>query len=377
MKNRKQGSALLSAVIVIIIVGLIIGSYISLTVSERKAVERSVLFELAMDIAESAAEDAAHTLNQGKNKYWKHWSDRTVDDQAAKYKEVTDIDMGSGRTGSYKAIILSAGTANPRLIIEGTVHSPLLGDVSRQLSVKLKTRGVFGNGLTAPDAGDGNAKITFTEDDILITGYDSSQGDYSPSFNSSDSVLVAAETKVDYDLNIENAEIFGSVATAGGEIGKRQATVRGKDSQNNFGVDNDRVYDNYYANAPEVKAPSLDNPQESLPSAVDGQIKIGESSENYKVKDLDVGKSEELVIAGPTVVVVTKDADIDGDIVFESGGNLKLYVKDDLNITGDVYMDDVDADDFLIFGTAKDPGGSGDNLSEIYLNHLGELKAGV
>lgn len=367
MNNKKQGSALLGVVIAIVIISALVGSRVRLVVQERRSVERMVLFDMALDVAESGAEDGVLAMNQNDFSEWKKLPSGDW------LKTVDGLDSGSGRVGSYQILLTDIDSRTATLYIEGTVSSPMIGDVRRQIMVDLETRSIFGNGLIAQESVDFKKRT-----EIEIRGYDSSKGRgvYDDFHNHNDMVHVAAESAEKNAVSLGDADINGHVATSGrAPKYSGNARIWGNDTDFDVSVDSERIYNDYYADFITVDSPVLDSALSTLPAVSDsGDMILGKLARNeYVVDNLNIAEGQSLLVTGEVTIVVNDTAEIEGDIDFSSDGSLKLYVQNDLTISGGVNMDDAVASDFQIYGTSAVP----EDGSEFHFNHVGVLKAAV
>jgi hypothetical protein len=325
MNGKKQGSALIGVVIAIVVISALIGSRVRLVVQERRSVERLVLFDMALDVAESGAEDGVHAMNRNDFSEWKKLP------TGERLKTVDGLDFGGGRIGSYQILLTDIDSRTATLYIEGTVSSPMIGDVSRQIMVDLETRSIFGNGLIAQESVNFKKKT-----EIEIRGYDSSKGrgEYDDFHNHNDMVHVAAESDKKKAVVLGDADIYGHVATSGrAPRYSDKAKIWGEDTAFDVSVDSERIYDDYYADFFAVNSPALDSASSALPDVNDsGGMTLGDLARNeYVVDSLNISEGQSLLVKGEVVIVVNDTAEIEGDLDFSSGGSLKLYVKNEIH----------------------------------------------
>jgi len=337
-RSKKQGSALITAVIFSFLVVTLMGSYLFLASTEYRLATRSYLYGSSFNLAEGGIELALNAVNEKDNAGWSagtdasgytYWS-RTIDGH----------DMGGNKTGLINVVILRALTNAPEIYSEGIVQGHMIGDVGKQLRVLLASGFYpYKNGF------DSKQGILLKGNNITMDSYDSRLGSYGGSNKSSEITL--ATISVDSDaIDIGNADIYGYVATGGGvpDVGPTGSIT----DYGNIGVvDEGRITTDFYADFPLIPAESLSSPAAVLPTS--GTVAGGE----FLLTSWS-SSSGTIDITGDTVIVVSGDFKMSGTaaINIASGASLKIYVQGDADLTGKgILSADLQPEDLQIFGT--------------------------
>ncbi len=342
-RNReKRGSALVVALFIALAIVLIIGGYLKITSQELKKSEDSLVANAILNLSEAAAEEALWALNHDDWSDWSDMGDRMV-------RELTGFDIGNGKTGGARVIVVDYGTDDPIIYVEGLVDMVDGRTLSRQLRINATTRGLFANGLTAED------KIIFDEagadTSAIFDGYNSAAGPYHAFLNRTDSGAIGSD-----DVTTSNADVYGFVSTNDeapvvGESGK----IYGAETDSGISIDSNRITNDFTSDFRDRSAPPLSS--SALTSLPDDDVKTigdvsGFTTAQYSLDKLEIDEGEALVVEGPVVMVVENDVDIEGIVEVQETGSLRLYVGGDYTMNGYAHANLTnDPLNFLIFGT--------------------------
>ncbi len=371
--NKTRGAALVIAVVFTLIMSALVVSYLMIVKNELKASYRFSLFLESLNLAESGVEEVAWALN---NNDWTDW------DETGIYKEriLDGFNLSANKTGSV-TIIVEDFANDPTVYAEGHVQTVGGDEIKKQIEVKLTRRSLFANGLTAKDL------ITFMGANATVDSFNSNDGPYDPFFNRGANATVGSLSVGVSAINVQNANIFGYVATGGGEVGLGPNGFV-SDLVDPPVHDPNRITNDFKANFKEIVVPVLTSPTTTLPG---GNVKtIGTPAasppDEFEFTDLDLSSNEKLIIDGPVVIVVNDDVDVKGEIEVTANGSVTFYVEGDFSVGGgSANINNTNAASaFVIYGTYTTPGdqeitlaGSGDLNAAVYAPNASlELKGG-
>lgn len=350
-QSSQQGSALLTAVIFSFLVMALMGSYLYLSSSEYRLSTRSFLSNASLNLAEGGIELAINRIKSGSSGGW----DTGTDGEGRAYwaSEFDDYDFGGNIEGVMKVVILNPASQNPEIYSEGITEGHAAGDLRKQLYANM-TAGFlpFQNGFNTKDG------ILLKGNNVVFDSYDSRNGPYGPGNMNSNITISTTSIEVD-SVDIGNADVFGYVAT-----GKNMPDVGPKgmvtDRANPGKVDKSRITTDYYADFPNVSAPTLSSPLTTLPT--NGIVLGGD----YLISNWSSAGGDTLYIQGDTRIVITGDMSLSGkaSIVIDPSASVEIYAAGDLSLGGNgVVNDSVKPEQLLIFGTDTTEGGKDFSIS--------------
>lgn len=360
--QKTDGSAILALLIFVLILSSISGTYLSVANQELKMALRTARLQGAMNVAEAGAEEAIYSILK-ENWGSAGWSEI----QSNEYLKSFSLTQYYNTEGIGKVYVNNNDATAPILLCEGRVTGSF-GEVRKQIRIDLKTRGLFANGLTSKDG------VTMNGNNVFVDSYNSNDGPYEPLINQNDRGTVGSvSVKVDAG-DIQNAEIYGYVATGGSapQVGSK-GRIYGKDTPSGTKIDETRVSRDFYA-----EFESITNPfdMSSASTSINPNSTIGSpgasSPEIYKVHDLDVGSSDVLTIDGPVVIEVDDDFEVKGEVKITDNGKVQFYVKDDISVGGNGLVNENEPSRLAIFGMNTNPG-----EQDIKLHGNGALSAAV
>ncbi|MEO0796993.1 MAG: hypothetical protein AAFX93_17685 [Verrucomicrobiota bacterium] len=348
--------------IAVLLVALIIISTVTLylrsAVQEMRYAERTFALQQTVNLAEMGAEHAIWAIN---NDDWTSWTGVATDQYHISY------DANTGETVTVYADVRSSSEV--WIASSGVVDVSGKG-VEKQLLMKLEARGLFANGLTAREF------LRFNGNNIDIDSYNSENGVYDPVNNRGDQGTVASASVAVNSVTIQNANIYGFVATTGGTpILGPNGTVTGSNTPAGVSVDQSRIATDFYAEFPDVTAPATTG---AASAPVSGTMGTAGTATTYTASDLTIKSKDTITVEGDVTLVITDDLDIRGSIVINPNSSLTLYVNDDISIAGNgVANMSARPQNFLIYGTGDrngfDPsyslGGNAQLQAAVYAPH--------
>ncbi len=359
-RHRECGSALLTAMIFSFVVVTLMGSYLYLSTSEYRVSSRSYLLGASFNLAEGGLDRALYALYQDDNSGWRSGTD--ADGRTYWARRFGSYDLGGNIEGYINVVILNPGGTAPEIFSEGEAVGHIAGSLKKQLYAGLSSGFYpFLNGFNSKRG------VVLKGNNVVFDSYDSRNGNYG--LGNTNSEITVATISVESDaIDIGNADIYGYVATGGADpdVGPQGSITSYADPGE---VDMSRVTTDYYAEFPNVSAPTLSSPMTSMPSS--GVITGGE----YLLSSWSSNSSSPLFITGDTVIVLSGDMTLSGNgsIVISANASLTIYADDDIDLGGNgVLNSSQNPAQLMIFGT--DPGEGDDDIK---ISGNGYLSAAV
>lgn len=306
---------------------------------EQRLATRSYYQSVALNLAEAGVETAMWAVNNGWVDGAHGWSD-AGDGTGAKTRSITSgLSLAQG-SGEIHLRIDSPSSDNPVVIALGRVLLPGQGTVIKQLRVALSRRNTWANAIVA------KGTVTFNGSRVGIDAYDSSVGPWHATTNRLDRATVATNSTSNGGLSVNNADVFGAVATGGappvvGPTGSVLGATSPPSLTNN--IDPSRVRNDFAYNIPDAVAPagtpiSLGSVTTSLTLPRAGDTPGADGRYLYRATEIDLNNST-LTIAGPVDLIVTGDVEIaggSGSLALTSAPTtgLALYAAGNLSISG-------------------------------------------
>ncbi|WP_309387392.1 DUF7305 domain-containing protein [Cerasicoccus frondis] len=343
--NQHRGSVVIAVLIMAIMVVTTVSLYLRNAVQEMKYAERTFALQQSINLAEMGAEDAFLAINTDN---WSGWSELAHDCFYRNYSTEhsgEQIYVYVDRT-DHSDIWMTAGSE-----IDVTGNS-----VEKQIYIRLGYRSLFQNGLTAKN------NIIMNGNQIKVDSYNSDKGQYHHTNNRNDNGSVASRSVEVDSVVVQNADIFGYVATGGSEpkVGS-QGSITGFDTPNGVQIDSNRVSTDFYADLPDVTMPVNTGVMTSLSSYFLGS---SGSSTNYLLNGLNIKNNTALYVLGQVGLVIDTDITIGGDLIVFPGAKLTLYLKGDANISGlGIVNLSGKPENLVIYGTATQDKGQTIRLS--------------
>ena len=347
--NKKSGSIILPTLLVIVILAGVGFTYLQTALNEFKMAYRTKDMLSALNLAEGGIEEAMIAM---KHEKWSDygWSTVATDHY---YQAFKNVSLYNGQRGNIRVYASVLDEDAPIIFAEGEISSPY-GIVKKQIRCDLGKKGAFLNGMTAKKT------VTFNGTTITVDSYSSDDGAFDPFTNRRAEGTIGSLSTSHGDLYSGNADIFGYIATGGGDPKIGPGGIVSGDLLATAGtVDTGRIAKDFVADFPDMAAPSgaaLPSPITTLPSS--GTIGIaGGVTTYYKVASFESKSTDLLEVVGPVVIVVDGDIATKGEVKISNNssdtGSVELYVGGNVDIAGNgvVNMSDVPAN-FMLFGTA-------------------------
>ncbi len=337
--ERQRGSALITVLLLAAVVAVIASHLFVRGLQEQRLATRSYYQSVALNLAEAGIEEAMWALNNGWVDGTRGWAD-AGDGTGAMVRSVTSGLSLSQGSGEIHLRIDSPATNTPVIVALGRVLLPGQSPVIKQLRVAAQRRTTWANAIVA------KGTVTFNGSRVGIDAYDSSVGPWNATTNRLDRATVATNHTSNGGLSINNADVFGAVATGGGQpVVGPTGSVLGSTSPPSLtnNIDPSRVRTDFSYNIPDAVAPTgmaaalgAVGTALTLPRAGDTPGPDGRYL--YSATEINLNNTT-LTIDGPVDLVVSGNVSIgggSGSLVINSGSTpeLALYVAGNLSISG-------------------------------------------
>ena len=367
--KQTKGSIIIPTLLVIMIIATLGYTYLQTSLNEFKMAYRTKDMLSALNLAEGGIEEAMIAM---KHEKWGDYGWTTVATDHY-YQEFKNVSLYNGQIGNIRVYASVLDEDAPIIFSEGEVSSNY-GVVKKQIRCDLGKKGVFLNGMTAKKT------VTFNGNKVTVDSYNSDNGAYHTTSNRRAEGTIGSLSTAHGDLYSGNADIFGYIATGGGNptIGPG-GIVSGDLTATSGTVDTSRIARDFVADFPDMSPPDeagLPTPITTLPTS--GTIGIaGGITTYYKVSSWSTKSKDTLEIVGPVVIVVDGDVATKGEIKITNDvsntGSLELYTAGNVDIGGNgiMNMSSVPAN-FMLYGTA-----SSGTSQDIKISGNGAIKAAI
>lgn len=338
-RRTERGSAIITALLLAAIVALIAAYLLNGAVAEQRLATRAYYISVASNLAEAGIEEAMWAANNAYFNSAHGWSD-AADGTTSKIRSILSGLTLAQATGEIYLRVDSPGSDQPIVYALGVVRIPNQPVLFKQLRVKLDRRSVWANAIVAKGV------ITFNGNTVSIDAYDSVVGPWHSSSNRLDQATVATNSTSTGGLSVNNADIFGSVATGGSDpIVGPNGSILGATSPTGLpnNVDPANVRRDFAYNIPDATATSAT--ATSL-GAIAANLTLPRSSDTpdaagiYTYTASSVALTNKtLTIDGKVNLIVTGDISIgggSGSIVVTNASNssLALYSAGNVSVSG-------------------------------------------
>lgn len=335
-----RGSALISVLIVAAAVAVIAAHLYVRALQEQRLATRSFYQSVALNLAEAGVEEAMWALNNSWVDSTRGWS-AAGDGTTAKVRTVTsDLSLAQG-SGEIYLRIDNPTSSSPTVTALGLVRLPRQGVIIKQLRLPLARRAPWANAVVA------KGSVTFNGTNVSIDAYDSSVGPWDASSNRLDLATVATNLASNGGLSVNNADIYGSVATGGGQpVVGPTGSILGATSPSGLpnNIDASRVRLDFSSNIPDTVTPSgsavsLGTVNSSLSLPRSGDSPGADGRYRYTATAVDLTNKTLSINGGAVDLIVTGDVAVgggSGSITINNSGSsaLALYVAGDMSIQG-------------------------------------------
>lgn len=369
--SRRQGSALITTLVISGVIGLMLASYLSLVSAQNRATARSQAWNGSIAILEAGIEEALTHLYHAGPSYTDWGTDGWWAWNNSHYK-------WRSLNGHYAFISIS-NTSPP--VIYATGYSPVeLQSIYVQRTVRVNTKqdGMFVKGMVAKGQIDMNGNNVETDSfDSADPAY-STGGRYDPA-KTKDNGDVATNSGLVNSVSVGNANIKGTVSTGPGgsvSIGSNGAVGSAAwHAAGNSGAEPGYLTDDMNVSFPDVTVPFVGGYFTPSSGTVGGtNYTYVLSTGNYQMSSLSMSGKKNMIVTGDAVLFVTGNVSMSGKayIAIDSGASLNMYVGGSSASLGGngVINHNGNAQDFFYWGlngnTSLSMSGNGEFTGVIY-----------
>jgi hypothetical protein len=343
VNKNTNGSIMIAALIVTLITGSLVGFFLKTVTQEAKNSYRSNMAFQAVNLAEAGLEFAIYSVRSGD---WDGWTAKG----STYYRDsFPHVNYSFRRENRAVRVYARPGDSPPRVVAEGIIQTPSGMSITRQIYIELGNSSLFANGVLA------KRNLKFNGQNIAIDSYKSSDAIYTRYSNGSVASLSISED----DLNLGNADIWGTAATGGSLASEvtilKRGSVRGEDTEAGVRIDLDRIATDFMATLPDPEIITFSS-YDTLPTATTvGSFEVYEfgtddtAIETYNFADLEVKKDDVMLLYGDVVINVENDVDINGSVILARKGDL---LPDGTAVTRDATLELNVGDDMWVGGPA-------------------------
>ena len=336
--RRPRGSVLVVALLVAALIALVLGGYLSLNLGSARLSQRTFNRGASFHLAEAGLEEGLWTYNRllaGQSDAWEGWA---LSGEAAwrRFDGFTLATATSGAIKVYASPVAPDEHARPTLVALASVQSPGGAPVTQLLEVSLRRRSFFAAGLVAREG------LAFKGRNASFDSWDSDpdQNPATPAVPYSasgavDTGEVATGAKVDADLELNQARIFGYLRTGGAEPTLRSPGLIGPFGTADGVIDSARIALDFNDEFPVITAPT-DGVFLGSFGATLGTL--GQAT-SWRASALHLSGNQTLTIHGDVVLVLTNPLEalsISGRarIVVPVGSSFTVYLAGDVLVAG-------------------------------------------
>jgi hypothetical protein len=340
-KNSSRcGSALIGVLILVMLLSVSGGAYLQVALNEYRQSIRNVQLQASLNVAEAGVEEAIHAMRH------ENWTDWTSLGSGIYHRTFPTAQYFNNRT-QIRVLADLRNANNPVLVSEGSVETRS-GWIQKQVLIELGRRSLFAIGLTARNT------VRFNGNRVQVDSFDSRNGPYDVLLNRNDRGSVGSIAVSVDAVDIQNADVLGFVATGGSspQVGTN-GSVLGFGSPSGAKIDATRITTDFYADLPIPTDPTLPSgTPTSLPGNIIGNPLEPNKTQYYKLSELTIGNRQKIQVVGNVVLVVDGNVDIKGELEVFDTGNLRMYVKGDMDVGGNGVVNSTQSPQrMLIYGT--------------------------
>jgi hypothetical protein len=337
--ERQRGSALIAVLVISAAVATIAAHLFVRGLQEQRLATRSFYQSVALNLAEAGLEEAMWAINNSWVDTTRGWA-LASDGSGARTRTTLNLSLSQG-TGEIYVRIDAPGSNSPSITALGLVRLPRQGTIIKQLRVPLTRRAPWSNAVVS------KGSITFNGNNVTVDAYDSSVGPWNATTNRLDRANVATNTANNAGLSVNNADIYGSVATGGSQpVVGPNGSILGATSPTGLpnNIDPSRVRLDFSSNLPDVVAPggtstslgavtsSITLPRTGDSPGADGRYRYTASSVSLTNNTLTINNAAvDLIVSGDVSV-----GGGSGSIVVTNAtsSSLAIYAAGNMSISG-------------------------------------------
>jgi hypothetical protein len=336
---------LVITIVICALVGLMLAAYLSMVSSQFSFTQRSQIWNNCIPLCEAGVEEALAHLNHkstGSNfavNGW--WEERGI------YHKNRDLNGGSSMMRIDK-------TYPPIITVVGKLPGPLgQGQVSRVVRVRTRLNQRFPAAILARggiDMGGGARVDSFNSTNDL----ESTNGRYDPA-EATDHAVIATVSKTPGDLNLGNADIYGSVATGpGGTVTLRPNGYVGTEDYVNNPANGGTVEAGHYTDDANMQIPDGELPDPfgafTPPRGTGYEYVLGNA--DYVINSINLTGSKKILVNGKARIHVRGTTGVGGqaEIIIAPGASVEWYAGGDVTLAGGGVVNQGYAKNFSIIG---------------------------
>jgi hypothetical protein len=323
--SRQRGSVLITTVVLLTVITLTAGSFVRLAQSEMNLSNRAFYSNAALNLAEGGIEYGMAAFHQFD------WSGWQISGSNAR-RTIDNIQIpGSPAPGRIIVRVTNySGSSNPKIQAEGAILLAQGPPVRKQLETDLVRRSLFRTGLVARD------RVIVSGGNADISSYRSSEGRYGIAPRRDRGSVGSMSVEIN-PVDLGNSTVFGFVATRGGApVTGPNGRIHGFDTPTDVKVDPNRVSRDFAAYIGPVD-PDVGPASGPFPAKVGNVYTLGSPNSTtptvYRVANLNIQSSEEVVIAGPVQIVVD-NVSVAGQLTVAGTGSMELYITNSASVSG-------------------------------------------
>lgn len=336
-----RGSVLIVALLIAALIAVALGSYLNLNLTSTRLSKRTFEAYAALNLAEAGAEEAVWSFNRataGQSDAWNGWTSAS----GAAWQKFSNFDYSGGTRGWVQVYVNTTNPpalASPKVIAKASLDSDADVESTRMLEVILRRRAYFAGGLVAKDS------VVFQGANASVDSWDSDPDDstatapipYTTAVRN-DGGSVASTAFVNTAVSINNAHIWGYVATGGSQpdVGPN-GTIRGESTPENVKVDSTRISTDFNAEFALVAAPVDGTPIAELGAT----LGTAGTATKWRTPGITLSGNQSLTILGDVTLILTAGSGTDAisvtgnaSIIVPEDSSLTLYVEGNVRIAG-------------------------------------------
>lgn len=335
-----RGSVLIVALLLAAIIALALGSFLNLNLTSSRMAKRTFNSYAALNLAEAGAEEAVWSFNRatdGEADAWTGWSNNGT----AAWQKFA-FDLGNNHRGWAKVYVDNyqpGANARPKVIAQSGAGNAADTESLKMIEVTLRRRAYFADGLVGRDS------VVFSGSNASVDSWNSdpdndpatSPVEYTTTVRR-DRGTVASVAVLNTAVLVNNADIWGYVATGGGqpEVGA-QGSIRGADTPENVTIDSRRVTTDFSADFIPVSAPVDGTPLLTVGSTLGTEG----AATKWRTTAISLSGSQTLTILGDVTLVLTAGSGVDAisisgraALIIPEGSSLTVYTEGNVRISG-------------------------------------------
>jgi len=377
LPTRRRGSVLITALLFSAIIAISLTSYLRLALNSLNLADRSFYQNAAANLAEVGIESAMYCYNHldevvtPASAWGSGW---TIATDNSVTSTLTGFTLGPGVTGQVKIYCsnYTGAGSNPMVIAKSIVtFARGGGTLEKFMEVTLRRRSLWANGLVARDG------MTWSGGNVLVDSWlsdpDSNSATAAVSYSAAvrrANGRVGTLSSTDGAINLGNGNVYGYVATAGGNVTYGPTAVVSGTFPGSGG-DTARITTDFDASFPTITQPSPSatnlisssiTTTTSLPGGSDTAASDGYYYYNFgsgAAIDLN-GGGKNLTITGKVVLLFNNHATVPtitlgGNAYLSIAANAKLrvYTNGNVDLGGNGAANaNADPSSLMILGTS-------------------------